>query len=81
MRNQTREEILATIEKLKKQVETIDNKPTLLCIDGFNNGEITKNHKYTIIEETHFNYYMVNNFGIEDFYHKTWFKKLDLNNN
>ena len=55
--------------------------PTLLCVDGFNNGEITKGHKYTIIKENHFNYYMVNNFGKEDFYHKSWFKKLNSNNN
>ena len=68
-------------ENETKQCTMPSVMPTLLCIDGFNNGEITKNHKYTIIKENHFNYYMVNNFGIEDFYHKSWFKKLDLNNN
>ena len=45
MKEQSREEILATIEKLKKQVETIDNKPTVLSM------EVTKTVKFEVAKE------------------------------
>jgi len=65
----------------KKQCDIHVVMPMLLCTDGFRNGEITKGKIYSIIKENHFNYYMINDFGKEDFYHKSWFKKLNLNNN
>ena len=45
MKEQSKEEILATIEKLKKQVETIDNKPTVLSM------EVTETVKFEVAKE------------------------------
>ena len=45
MKEQSKEEILVTIEKLKKQVEAIDNKPTVLSM------EVTKTVKFEVAKE------------------------------
>jgi len=45
MKEQSKEQLLATIEKLKKQVETIDNTPTVLSM------EVTKTVKFEVAKE------------------------------
>ena len=46
MKEQSKEELLATIEKLKKQVETIGNKPIVLSM------EVTKTVKFEVAKES-----------------------------
>jgi len=63
-------------ERKNKQFVITDVVASVLCIDALTSWEITIGKKYEILNETHIQYLIKNDKGINDWIHKDWFKRL-----